>query len=124
MSATAAASLTSSNTPNSAFALQEVQETVSRIASHKGVKAVLILNADGDIVTQSGKQDVVGNAKLLKQMLDMASKYVQSIPSEQQEDQDEISFVSIRSKHDEILVAPKNDYVLVVLQDPAASHPL
>jgi dynein light chain roadblock-type len=120
MSATAAAPPTSSNTPNSAFALQEVQETVSRIASHKGVRAVLILNAAGDIVTQSGKQDVVGNAKLLKQMLDMASKYVQSIPSEQQEE--EISFVSIRSKHDEILVAPKNDYVLVVLQDPTASH--
>ena len=34
--------------------LQEVQETVSRLASHKGVIAVLILNSKGDIVTQSG----------------------------------------------------------------------
>ena len=106
----------------STVALQEVQETVSRIAAHKGVTAVLILNSEGDIVTQSGK-GVVGNAKLLKQMLDAASKYIQSIPAEDNsaEEGEEISFVRIRSKHEEILIAPKNGYVLVVLQDPSLS---
>ena len=109
---------------------QEVQETVNRLAAHKGVTAVLILNKDGDILTQTGK-GVVGNAKLLKQMLDAASLYVKSIPShdeqgevQAQEDDEEgegtedISFVRIRSKHEEILISPKNQYVLVVVQDP------
>lgn len=105
---------------------QEVQETVSRLAAHKGVTAVLILNSKGDILTQTGK-GVVGNPKLLKQMLDAAAFYVKSIPSDdnkEEEDGEEISFVRVRSKHEEILVAPKSSYVLVVVQDPNSLNPL
>lgn len=106
--------------------LKEVQETVSRLVAHKGVTAVLILNSEGDILTQAGK-GVVGNPKLLKQMLDTAANYVRSIPSDDRDDDtegEEISFVRVRSKHEEILVAPKNSYVLVVLQDPNIMNPL
>jgi dynein light chain roadblock-type len=109
----------------------EVQETVSRLAAHKGVTAVLILNRAGDILTQTG-QGSVGNPKLLKQTLDAAAHYVQSIPSEDDDESEaadegtksdkdvleKLSFVRIRTKREEILVAPKNQYVLVVLQDP------
>eukprot|EP00980_Cylindrotheca_fusiformis_P007133 scaffold1501_cov130-Cylindrotheca_fusiformis.AAC.2 len=119
---------------------QEVQETVSRLAAHKGVTAVLILNKSGDILTQTGK-GMVGNPKRLKQTLDAAAGYIQSIPSdengghhhhhhvdedgsEEEDDMDpnrDISFVRIRSVREEILVAPKNNYVLVVVQDPTLS---
>lgn len=119
-SAAAPPAATPETTQKSTVALQEVQETVSRIAAHKGVTAVLILNHAGDIVTQSGK-DVVGNVKLLSKMLDAASKYAQSIPNEDEDDDEEISFVRIRTKHEEILVSPKSSYVLVVLQDPSIS---
>mmetsp|Transcript_21182 Transcript_21182/g.39549 ORF Transcript_21182/g.39549 Transcript_21182/m.39549 type:complete len:156 (+) Transcript_21182:89-556(+) len=131
--------------------LQEVQETVSRLAAHKGVMAVLILNASGDIVTQSGSGDgAIGNPKLLAKMLHAANMYVCSMPShkedrdgdahdgngeEGQEGSEEagaflavkknaeenISFVRIRTQRDEILVAPKLGYTLVVLQDPGVS---
>eukprot|EP00934_Nitzschia_sp_Nitz4_P004300 Nitzschia sp. Nitz4//scaffold44_size153857//112588//113028//NITZ4_002738-RA/size153857-processed-gene-0.133-mRNA-1//1//CDS//3329552208//4290//frame0 len=110
--------------------LSEVQETVSRLAAHKGVTAVLILNRAGDILTQSG-QGLVGNPRLLKQTLEAAAMYIQSIPNENNNTEEEdvseedaldsLSFVRIRSKAEEILVAPKNQYVLVVLQDPALS---
>ena len=111
----------------------EVQETVSRLAAHKGVTSVLILNQDGDILTQTG-QGTVGNPKLLKNTLQAAARYVQSIPSEENSQTEataeghdvvdigpfgKISFVRIRSNREEILVAPKNQYVLVVMQDPA-----
>jgi dynein light chain roadblock-type len=109
---------------------QEVQETVSRLAAHKGVTAVLILNKSGDILTQTGK-GMVGNPKILKQCLDAAANYIKSIPNEDNdhipEDGEEddptrdISFVRIRSVREEILVAPKNNYVLVVVQDPTLS---
>lgn len=112
----------------STVALQEFQETMSRISSHQGVLAVMVLNGAGDIVTQSGSQDVVGNPLLLKQLIQTAQGYVQSIPAEaearaehddgEQNSDDAISFVRIRSRHEEILVAPKNEYVLVVVQDP------
>ena len=71
---------------------QEVQDTVSRLAAHKGVTAVLILNANGDILTQStnttttttssSSSGMIGNPKLLKKTLDIASLYIQSIPKD------------------------------------------
>ena len=122
---------------------QEVQDTVSRLAAHKGVTAVLILNANGDILTQStnttttssssSSSGMIGNPKLLKKTLDIASLYIQSIPKDtstttnnNKDDNDnpnhqDISFVRIRSIQEEVLVAPKNNYVLVVLQDPNVS---
>ena len=126
---------------------QEVQDTVSRLAAHKGVTAVLILNANGDILTQStntttttssssSSSGMIGNPKLLKKTLDIASLYIQSIPKDNdttsttnnnKDDDDtnnpnqDISFVRIRSIQEEVLVALKNNYVLVVLQDPNVS---
>ena len=145
-SSTEAAEATTSLTGNNAKAkasYAEVQETVSRLASHKGVTSVLILNHSGDILTQAG-QGAAGNPKLLKQTLETAAMYIQSIPrgdgpdtSAANKDDDELrelftlgegntieslldklSFVRIRSNQEEILVAPKNEYVLVVIQDP------
>ena len=122
---------------------QEVQDTVSRLAAHKGVTAVLILNANGDILTQStnttttstssSSSGMIGNPKLLKKTLDIASLYIQSIPKDtsttnnnnkdanDNPNHQDISFVRIRSIQEEVLVAPKNNYVLVVLQDPNVS---
>jgi hypothetical protein len=169
--ATATATTTSTTTADApptkkhAVNLQEVQETVSRLASHKGVIAVLILNSKGDIVTQSGASgggdSMIGNPKLLSKMLQAANTYVLSMPNsnkndiinnnnnQQQQPQEEsdtnnnnddgnedtiipdrkssttteenISFVRIRTPRDEILVAPKLGYTLVVLQDPSVS---
>ena len=71
--------------------------------------------------------------------MDIASLYIQSIPKDNdtsttnnnnnnKDDDDndnpnhqDISFVRIRSIQEEVLVAPKNNYVLVVLQDPNVS---
>lgn len=126
---------------------QEVQDTVSRLSSHKGVLAISILNSSGDIVTQQTTSDgearknaisngssgsVLGNPKLLAEMMKSANTYVQSLSGHDVETEsadessttkskEDISFVRIRTTKDEILVAPKLGYTLVVLQDPALS---
>jgi dynein light chain roadblock-type len=128
-------SLPHNNKKKSTVALQELQETMSRISGHQGVLAVMVLNAQGNVITQSGAPEVVGNPLLLKQLLEVARSYVKSIPAEAEEAADEeaeeegqakpneeISFLRIRSKHEEILVAPKCGYVLVVVQDPSQSQ--
>lgn len=120
---------------------EEVQETVNRLAAHNGVTAVLILNKNGDIVTQTGTgKAFVGNTRLLKATLDAAATYVGSLPSddgveptpeaakpltkEEREKKivkgmENLSFVRIRTHVEEVLVAPKYNYVLVVVQDPS-----
>ncbi|KAL3928305.1 MAG: hypothetical protein SGARI_005078 [Bacillariaceae sp.] len=130
--------------------LQEVQDTVSRLAACKGVLAVLILNKSGDIVTQSfgdGSEGAssVGNPKLLTKMLAAANTYVMSMQDDDEQEQspaaaetttegveelleaakdapeENITFVRIRTPQNEILVAPKLGYTLAVLQDPIVS---
>mmetsp|Transcript_4361 Transcript_4361/g.4948 ORF Transcript_4361/g.4948 Transcript_4361/m.4948 type:complete len:208 (-) Transcript_4361:263-886(-) len=187
----AAATSTTATAPKSKTKTnwQEVQDTVSRLASHTGVLAVSIFNAEGDIVTQQmtpagealqsskmkkkekmsshnqNKQssssddddteinhnnNVLGNPKLLTKMMKNANLYVQSLSghttmSTTDEDNtinvdeeenssannsnsksnsttvEDISFVRIRTQYDEILIAPKLGYTLVVLQDPSVS---
>lgn len=122
---------------------QEVQDTVSRLASHKGVLGVSILNPQGSIVTHqttSGAANngnagsgVLGNPRLLTKLMKDANDYVRSISgheaNETNNDEstatttntEDISFLRIRTQKDEILVAPKLGYTLVVLQDPSVS---
>jgi hypothetical protein len=129
--------------------LTEVQDTVSRLSAHHGVTAVLILNGKGDIVTQTGDATKTGNPKLLTRMLQAAASYVGSVHDPDDMDKnsnssgaaavdetstddaatvgsgnkidDSIAFVRLRTSHDEILVAPKLGYTLVVFQDPTES---
>jgi hypothetical protein len=126
--------------------LSEVQDTVSRLSAHHGVTAVFILNSKGDIVTQTGDATKTGNPKLLTKMLHAAASYVNSIHDTDSKDgttapspaasddsaaatasatgstvDDTISFVRLRAAHDEILVAPKFGFTLVVFQNPTES---
>jgi dynein light chain roadblock-type len=96
----------------------ELQETVSRLSSHKGVEAVLILNKQGDILVQSGSAVTASGgedttqAKFIRQLMHIANTYVASLMPE-----DEVSFLQIRSKqHQEIMIAPHGDFVLAVLK--------
>ncbi|OEU14540.1 hypothetical protein FRACYDRAFT_241087 [Fragilariopsis cylindrus CCMP1102] len=125
----------------------EVQDTVSRLASHKGVLAVSILNSEGDIVTQqitsagtaraaaaassqqnsssdvssssSSSNNVLGNPKIINPKMKNANLYDHSLSGHAH--QDNISFVRIRTQRDEILIAPKLGYTLIALHDPTIS---
>lgn len=116
----------------------ELDETVTRIGSHAGVEVVQILNTAGNILVErtnmstgpstpsaaasSRKDDdskVVHNtsastAMAAKKLLSLAQTYVQSLDAA---DNDEISFVQIRSAHGrELMIAPHNGFALVVLK--------
>ena len=103
MSTSAASTATHTN-------LQELQETVSRLSSHKGVEAVLILNRDGDIIAESaaGKEVAIQVEKLLQ----AARSFVQTTAPD-----DEVSFLQLRTQQRrELYVAPHQGYVLAVLK--------
>jgi dynein light chain roadblock-type len=102
--------------------LQELEETVSRLSGHKGVEAVLMLNREGNILVVSGgasKEDPAATAKqakFIKQLMDAATKLIHCL-----DPNDSVSFVHLRSKQHQVMLAPHNDYVLAVLQDPLVS---
>lgn len=91
----------------------ELQETVSRLSSHKGVEAVLILNKKGDkILVQSGSAADQKQAVFVKKLLQTATFYLQSLQPD-----DEVTFLQVRSKQQqEVMIAPHGDFVLAVLK--------
>ena len=98
----------------SSINLQEMQETVSRLSSHKGVVMVLILNRNGDIMVESGGSNNNGpsHAKNIQKLMDAANIYFQTMNPD-----DSVSFLQLRSKdnHD-LLISPHEGYVLAVLK--------
>mmetsp|Transcript_3140 Transcript_3140/g.10818 ORF Transcript_3140/g.10818 Transcript_3140/m.10818 type:complete len:105 (+) Transcript_3140:99-413(+) len=95
----------------------EVEETLKRISSHKGVKGVIIMNSAGvSIRSNMPAEDTENYAAIVSQLAIKAAGAVRSL-----DPADELTFLRIRSRKHEIMVAPDADYVLVVVQDPAES---
>ncbi|XP_020915621.2 dynein light chain roadblock-type 2 [Exaiptasia diaphana] len=92
----------------------EVEETLKRIQAHKGVVGVLIMNSEGiPIRTTLDNATSVQYAGLFQQLANKARTTVRDI-----DPQNELTFLRIRSKKHEIMVAPDREYYLIVIQNP------
>ena len=97
-----------------AMATNEVEEAVKRINSHKGVLGILIVNTDGiPIKTTLEPAETVQLGALVTHFAKKTRGVIQQLDPE-----NELTFVRVRSKKHEILIAPDDDYTLVVLQNP------
>ncbi|KAF1386591.1 hypothetical protein PFLUV_G00096440 [Perca fluviatilis] len=93
---------------------EEVEETLKRIEAHKGVIGTIIIDAEGiPIRTTLDNSTTVLYARLLRRLTMNARSTVRDI-----DPQNDLTFLRIRSKKHEILVAPENDYLLIVIQNP------
>jgi len=102
------------------FLQSEVEETLERIKSHKGVEGVIIVNADGiPIRPAKGMDDELTHkyAANISQLAAKARSVIRDL-----DPQNDLTFLRIRSKKHEIMVAPDKDFLLVVIQDPTISN--
>ncbi|KAJ2802733.1 hypothetical protein H4R20_003164 [Coemansia guatemalensis] len=92
----------------------DIEETISRLESKKGVECVTVLTKDGRVIrtTATAEQSEV-HGKLLSRLARDAAEIVEEL-----EPQDELSFLRIRTKRHEIMVALDHSYLLVVVQSP------
>ena len=114
----------------------EVEETLKRLMSHKGVKGVLIMNSEGIPIRSSLSPEETENyAALVSQLAQKAAGVVRTLDDSDEVDRlyyfllflsifylllflFQLAFLRIRSKKHEIMIAPDKDYVLVVIQNP------
>uniref|UniRef100_A0A8C7JCZ1 Dynein light chain roadblock n=2 Tax=Oncorhynchus TaxID=8016 RepID=A0A8C7JCZ1_ONCKI len=90
----------------------EVEETLKRIQTHKGVIGTIVVNAEGNTtLITSTKVDYAG---LLHQLTMKARSTVRDL-----DPQNDLTFLRIRSKKHEIMVAPDKEYLLIVIQNPS-----
>uniref|UniRef100_A0A9J8C176 Dynein, light chain, roadblock-type 1 n=1 Tax=Cyprinus carpio carpio TaxID=630221 RepID=A0A9J8C176_CYPCA len=92
----------------------EVEETIKRIQSQKGVQGIIIVNAEGiPIKSTLDNSSTVQYAGNVHQLLMKARGMVRDI-----DPQNDLTFLRVRSKKNEIMIAPDKDYFLIVIQNP------
>eukprot|EP01086_Lenisia_limosa_P014464 TRINITY_DN4505_c0_g1_i1.p1 TRINITY_DN4505_c0_g1~~TRINITY_DN4505_c0_g1_i1.p1 ORF type:complete len:114 (-),score=15.87 TRINITY_DN4505_c0_g1_i1:47-340(-) len=95
--------------------MSEVEDTLKRIQSHKGVIGLIIVNNEGIPIRSTLDQAVtVQHAALLTQLTSKARSAVRDL-----DPQNDLTFLRLRSKKHEIMVAPEKDYLLIVIQNPS-----
>eukprot|EP00898_Chlorokybus_atmophyticus_P006602 jgi/Chlat1/6943/Chrsp52S00519 len=117
----------------SAAAAGEVEEALKRIASHRGVLGSVVVSSDGvPIRTTLDKAATVQHAALLTHLAHKARAVVRELSAAAAAARggdaaagaaaaadDDLSVLRVRSRKHEIIVAPANDYILIVLQNPS-----
>merc|ERR1711912_216442 len=97
--------------------MSEVEETLKRISSHKGVIGTVIVNNEGVPIRSNleRSEQTAQYASLITQLTSKARGVVRDL-----DPQNDLTFLRIRSKKHEIMVAPDKEYVLIVIQNPHA----
>uniref|UniRef100_A0A3B3R4T4 Dynein light chain roadblock-type 2 n=1 Tax=Paramormyrops kingsleyae TaxID=1676925 RepID=A0A3B3R4T4_9TELE len=90
----------------------EVEETLKRIESRKGVIGTIVVNAEGiPIRTTLDNSTTVQYVGLLHHLAMKARNTVREL-----DPQNDLTFLRVRSRKHEIMVAPDKDYLLIVIQ--------
>lgn len=90
---------------------QKVEETLNRINTHLGVLGVMIVNQKGVAIRSTMPQnETIEYGSLISQFYTKALSTIKSLHPEE-----EITFVRIRSKKHEIMIAPDREFTMIVL---------
>jgi len=109
----------------------EVEETLKRLIQHKGVIGTIIVNNDGIPIKSTLDNHTTTQVEqalryqsvkalsspsqysgLLNQLVDQAKTMFKEIDSS-----NDLTFLRLRTKKHEIMVAPDRDYLLIVIQN-------
>lgn len=94
--------------------MAEVEETIKRIMDNKGVMGVFVMDSEGRVIRSTmDSQSSTQYAGFLQQLAEKAKHVVKEMDAT-----NDLTFVRIRSRKHEIMVAPDKDYYLVVIQNP------
>merc|ERR1712070_1053826 len=99
-------------------AMSEIEETWDRIKTHGGVSGIVIVNSEGvPIRSTLDSKYTLQYSALISQLAAKARSVVRDLAP-----QNDLTFLRIRSRKHEIMVAPDRDYILIVIQDPNADQ--
>mmetsp|Transcript_45881 Transcript_45881/g.52928 ORF Transcript_45881/g.52928 Transcript_45881/m.52928 type:complete len:99 (-) Transcript_45881:1327-1623(-) len=94
--------------------MSEVEETLNRIKTHKGVKGIIVVDSEGmPIRSTLNPTETQKYAAALSELTLKARNTVRDLDTT-----NELTFLRIRSKKHEIMVAPDKGYILIVIQVP------
>jgi dynein light chain roadblock-type len=93
--------------------MSEVEQTLRRIEGNKSVLATIVLDGGNHVIHQNYRSTEPGRfAEKLPPLIDRARSIVRDL-----DPTNDLTFLRIRAGQTEILVAPGDDYTLIVVQD-------
>jgi dynein light chain roadblock-type len=93
--------------------MSEVEEICKRLQNHKGVIGVIIVNHEGiPIRSTMDNSTTVQYSGIINQLTSKARSSVRDI-----DPQNDLTFLRIRTKKHEIMIAPEKEYSLTVVQE-------
>jgi len=94
--------------------MSEVEDTIKRLAAHKGVTGIIIVNCEGiPVRTTFDNSTSLHYATQMHMLTSKARSTVRDL-----DPQNDLTFLRIRSRKSEIMVAPDKEYSLIVVQTP------
>lgn len=93
--------------------MSEIEETFQRISQRPNVTGIIVVNNEGTPIRSTIEDTAVQNqyAHLITALAAKARHCVRDL-----DPTNDLSFLRIRSKKNEIMVAPEKDFVLIVIQ--------
>ncbi len=93
----------------------KVEETWNRINTHKGVEGIIIVNKRGTAIKSTMDQNkTIEYGSLVNTFKEKCVNAIGHIHPDE-----EVHFIRIRSKKNEIMIAPDGEYSLIVVQNPS-----
>ncbi|KAK2166778.1 hypothetical protein LSH36_35g02084 [Paralvinella palmiformis] len=95
----------------------DLDETIKKLYGHKGVKGIIITNNQGITVRShfpDESAEVIQN--YAAQFTTLASKAKEVIRGIDPTNQ--LTFIRVRSKKHEIMIAPGEDFIMITIQQP------
>lgn len=100
------------------MSMNEIEETVKRLSSFKGVKGLFVINQDGIPIRYTFEPELVTHyAALVHQLVQQARTIVRELDST-----DDLVTLRVRSKNHELVIAPEKEYTMCVIHVPDVTH--
>jgi dynein light chain roadblock-type len=98
------------------FTMSEIEETFQRISQRPNVTGIIVVDNEGTPIRSTIEDTAVQNqyAHLITSLAAKARHCVRDL-----DPTNDLSFLRIRSKKNEIMVAPDKDFILIVIQNIA-----
>ena len=95
-----------------------IEETFNKVNTHKGIEGIILSDSEGVPIKSTFNEEE--KTYYYTTSASMFVKKCRNIVKELIEE--DLTFIRIRTKLNEIMIAPENDFIFIVVQNPAANN--
>ncbi|EFO86275.1 CRE-DYRB-1 protein [Caenorhabditis remanei] len=93
--------------------MSDFEETIRRLQSEKGVVGIIVVDSAGRVIHSTIDSDATqSHTAFLQQLCEKTKASIRELDSS-----NDLTFLRLRTKKNEIMIAPDKDHVIMVIKD-------